>query len=631
MKKFLGKTWAKAAAFLLFCLLILILAGSIVGLLNAYYDGWFNPDMSYIDSDHAYRIAYRELNNLENHIDIAYYDEGRGMPESSYQEYESDPVFSFVLYNKDGDILRDTRKENSEFVIRDEYLPTSEFAEEDNKAPVRADAYLNLPVGWDSSWYGSYSLYSWAISMRGAYLPIAFVCLILSVVLFVFLMMASGRKEDREEIVLVGLNRLPFDLYAAALIILGFMSVFAANELSYYYYDVPIQLAGLGLLVIAIAILFLALCMTAAARFKAGKWWKNTVIYRLLMLLRRWAKVIWRGIKILVRSLPITWKIILVYVGFVLFNLIFTLYATYGDEIFLFFVFVVDAAVLVGLVFITLQLNKLIKAGHAIAKGDMSVTVDTSKMYGDIKQHGKDLNNISLGVSRAVEERMKSERFKTELITNVSHDLKTPLTSIVNYVDLLKKENIENETAREYIEVLERQSEKLRKLTVDLVDASKASAGVINVNREKLELKELVDQCSGEYAEKLAAAGVELIYTVPGTDTVVIADGRLLWRVLDNLMQNVVKYSLAGTRAYITLEQKDKRAVLSVKNISREPLNIPAAELLERFVRGDSSRSSEGSGLGLSIALSLTELMGGTLELFLDGDLFKAVIEFDMV
>lgn len=163
------------------------------------------------------------------------------------------------------------------------------------------------------------------------------------------------------------------------------------------------------------------------------------------------------------------------------------------------------------------------------------------------------------------------------------------------------------------------------------MDASKASAGVINVNREKLELKELVDQCSGEYAEKLSAAGVDLICTVPENSTVIIADGRLLWRVLDNLMQNVIKYSLSGTRAYLTLEQKDKRAVLSVKNISREPLNIPASELLERFVRGDSSRSSEGSGLGLSIALSLTELMGGTLELFLDGDLFKAVIEFDMV
>lgn len=266
-----------------------------------------------------------------------------------------------------------------------------------------------------------------------------------------------------------------------------------------------------------------------------------------------------------------------------------------------------------------------------MSDGDLSYTVDTGKMRGDFKAHGEALNSISLGISKAVEERMRSERFKTELITNVSHDLKTPLTSIVSYVDLLKKEEIENENAQEYIEVLDRQSKKLRKLTEDLVEASKASSGVITASKEKLDLRELTNQCAGEYGERLSAAGVELISSVPQEEMLVCADGRLLWRVLDNVMQNVVKYAMAGTRAYLGLESAGGKVYLSIKNISREPLNIPAEELMERFVRGDASRSTDGSGLGLSIARSLMEIMSGELRLTLDGDLFKVTLVFDKI
>ena len=223
---------------------------------------------------------------------------------------------------------------------------------------------------------------------------------------------------------------------------------------------------------------------------------------------------------------------------------------------------------------------------------------------------------------------MKSERFKTELITNVSHDLKTPLTSIVSYVDLLKKEPIESESAQEYIDVLDRQSQKLKKLTADLVDASKASSGALPVHSEKLDLGELLRQSAGEYTEKFAAAGIAPVLLVPEGETYVTADGRLLWRVLDNLLGNAVKYAQSGTRLYLELVQDETETVLTLKNISREPLNIPAEELMERFVRGDGSRHTDGSGLGLSIAKSLMELMGGKLALTLDGDLFKAALVF---
>jgi len=225
---------------------------------------------------------------------------------------------------------------------------------------------------------------------------------------------------------------------------------------------------------------------------------------------------------------------------------------------------------------------------------------------------------------------MKSERLKTELITNVSHDIKTPLTSIVNYVALMKKEGLEGRPA-EYLEVLDRQSQRLRKLTDDLVEASKASTGNLPVEPVRTDLREVVTQAVGEYAERMEAARLEPVVSLPETGVFVMADGRLMWRVLDNLLGNALKYSLPGTRVYIDVREEDGEASLSVKNISSVPLNIDVSELMERFVRGDTARSTEGSGLGLNIARSLAELQGARFGLAVDGDLFKAVIRFSTV
>ncbi|MDE6108283.1 MAG: HAMP domain-containing histidine kinase, partial [Oscillospiraceae bacterium] len=230
--------------------------------------------------------------------------------------------------------------------------------------------------------------------------------------------------------------------------------------------------------------------------------------------------------------------------------------------------------------------------------------------------------------STAVDERLKSERFKAELITNVSHDLKTPLTSIINYVDLLKKEDIQEEKAREYIEVLDRKSQRLKKLTEDLVEASKASTGTLTVNAERLGVVQLVEQALGEYSAKFENAGLTLVSTLPPEEVYVRADGRHLWRILDNLMGNCVKYALSGTRVYLEVVKWDGNVIFSLKNISANQLNVPPEELMERFVRGDESRTTEGSGLGLSIARSLTDLQGGTFRLSIDGDLFKAAVSF---
>ena len=457
---------------------------------------------------------------------------------------------------------------------------------------------------------------------QNAYLPVGIITAVLCIALLVFLMASMGKTPDGVK--LRGIHRVPVDLFlAAALAAILFLANYsggAGNLLLYnplWTWILPSTLMALWIGFVAL----LTLC-TISARLRAGKWWRNSIIYIV-------CRFVYRAVRGFVRALPIAWKGILVYAVVVLVNFFGMLLICFSGSFFQLLVLVaLDIAGLYFVIRTVRQLKTLQTAAQKLAAGDLTYTVDTEKMYPVLKEHGDNLNAVSVGMSRAVNERMKSERFKTELITNVSHDLKTPLTSIVSYVDLLKKEPIESESAQEYIDVLDRQSQKLKKLTADLVDASKASSGALPVNLEKLDLGELLRQSAGEYTEKFAAAGIAPVLLVPEGETYVTADGRLLWRVLDNLLGNAVKYAQSGTRLYLELVQDETETVLTLKNISREPLNIPAEELMERFVRGDGSRHTDGSGLGLSIAKSLMELMGGKLALTLDGDLFKAALVF---
>ena len=275
-----------------------------------------------------------------------------------------------------------------------------------------------------------------------------------------------------------------------------------------------------------------------------------------------------------------------------------------------------------------LQFDAIRKAARRISQGDLSQPLDIKSLIWIFKTYGQDLNNVSDGIENAVQEKMKSERFRTELITNVSHDIKTPLTSIINYVDLLEKEDIDNEKAKEYLEVLDRQSARLKKLIADLLEASKASTGNLKVDIEELDAAVLISQVAGEYTERFTKKGLELVLKNETSPVMINADGRHLWRVFDNLMNNIFKYAQEGTRVYIDVIPKDNGSVITFKNISKCPLNISSEELMERFVRGDSSRNTEGSGLGLSIAQSLMQLMNGNMELTIDGDLFKVTLEF---
>ena len=608
MKKLTHSAAARTAAFIL-CLLCGLTA--VLGAAG-YFFTKINRDNTLPEPDGV--LVYRETIHrlLLDAVNQKYYT-------GEYPDLPSGYSYTVTEYSVKTDketVLFDSRTKNA--------LPLGvSFSMEQNGRLTEAQAYLEPTQTPGEELSQLRSSVNTLLRFQNVYLPVGIAAAVLCLALFLFLMASMGKTPDGVK--LRGVHRVPLDLFLAAAVLAAvltenFCSVWSANTLLYdplWTWVLP----G-ALVVLWLGFAALLTCCTVSARLRAGKWWRNTVVYIV-------CRFLYRAVRGLVRALPDAWKGILVYAAVVLVNFFGTLFTWLSGSVFIFLlVIVLDVAGLYFVIRTVRQLKALQTAAQKLAAGDLTYTVDTEKMYPVLKEHGDDLNAVSVGMSRAVNERMKSERFKTELITNVSHDLKTPLTSIVSYVDLLKKEPTESEAAREYIEVLDRQSQKLKKLTADLVDASKASSGALPVNLEKLDLGELLRQSAGEYAEKFAAAGIAPVLLVPEGETYVTADGRLLWRVLDNLLGNAVKYAQSGTRLYLELVQNETETVLTLKNISREPLNIPAEELMERFVRGDGSRHTDGSGLGLSIAKSLMELMGGKLVLALDGDLFKAALVF---
>lgn len=302
-------------------------------------------------------------------------------------------------------------------------------------------------------------------------------------------------------------------------------------------------------------------------------------------------------------------------------------YVSYASEIYVIIVWIYTMVLLNELNFRT-QIYEITKQVEMMRKGNMNVSIKCTNS--ELEELGENINHLKQGMEKAINESIKAERLKTDLITNVSHDLKTPLTSIINYTDLLKKEKIENENAKKYIDILEKKSKKLKILTEDLIEVSKISSGNETVALEKIDFKELVLQANGEFAEKFEEKNLEVISNLPKEAVIVDLDGKKIWRVLENLYQNVYKYSLENTRVYVDLIVND-HIVFTIKNISKEKLNIPPDELMERFIRGDSSRHTGGNGLGLSIAKDLSKLNGGTLSIQIEGDLFVAKIKLDNI
>lgn len=318
-------------------------------------------------------------------------------------------------------------------------------------------------------------------------------------------------------------------------------------------------------------------------------------------------------------------RLILLFGGFVLMHLI--LLGGVGTVLCL----IVDGLVLLYMIREASGRQIVIEGLWQIASGDLDYKVDTTNLIGDNLELAETVNRVGDGLQAAVKERMKSERLKADLITNVSHDIKTPLTSIINYVDLLKRENIQDPRVKGYIEILDSKSQRLKQLTEDLVEASKVSSGNVKLEFITLNLNELVQQMNGEFDERFSKRNLSVVTKIPKESLRISADGRRIWRVLENLYGNAAKYAMPGTRVYVETGKKDGKVIFTMKNVSENPLNIEAEELTERFIRGDVSRSTEGSGLGLSIAQNLTRLQHGTFDIYLDGDLFKVTLTFNEV
>lgn len=474
------------------------------------------------------------------------------------------------------------------------------------------------------SWYVSNKAHRILASLTGSIFYIMPICAVLALILLCFLIAAAGHRANADGVVLSPLDRLPFDLFLVIASALWAVPVlFAFEFLTSETYAIYAIAAALAILLVPV------LCMSLATRVKAHCLWKNTLIYKAAALFRRYWRSLWHGFISLCHKLPLFIKSLLIYGAICAIELICLIGAYRARELYL--IWFICRLVLAGLLIaVVLNLQALKRGAKELSSGNLSYKIPTKYMFWEFKNHAEQLNNIGDGLQKAVEARLKDERLKTELITNVSHDIKTPLTSIINYVDLLKKEPLNNETAQGYLEILDRQSSRLKKLTEDLVEASKADTGNIPVHLEKTDVSVLLEQVVGEYEERLAAKNLQIVPDIR-SKAQIMADGRLLQRILENLLGNVCKYALENTRVYLTCEDDGTEVQISLKNISKYPLNITAEELTERFVRGDTSRNTEGSGLGLSIAKSLSKLQNAQLNIFIDGDLFKAMIRFKIV
>ncbi len=598
---------------------------------------------------------------------------------------------------------------------------------------------------------------------------------ILALAFFVFLVSASGHHAGTEGITPSWGTRIPLEidiaLAGAALTVLAFFIAEGADEFLYMNSsenNFPALLGMVTLFSVAALAAFTGLCMSGATRLKLGGWWKGTLCCMLLVLLWRvfaflavktWSVVkyiavlllmvlkgllrllkgIWNalvrfvrgffgGIGRLISGIPLVWKGCLATAAFFFIQLVFVINLRRDTDMLVMSLFAIDLIGGAALLYAMLCMKKLQNGATALANGDLAYKVDTKHMVLDFKSHGENLNRLAQGTNLAVEQRLKSERFKTELITNVSHDIKTPLTSIINYSELIGRETARimelqaedagaagdenametigekaaetsidggetaameaakdsyetaaaeagqmpeesgaepeaavtgenvaeakdtvsgiaekhvDETAilrndsieriSDYSEVLHRQSEKLKKLLEDLLEASKASTGNLDVCLDPCDAGIFISQTQGEYEEKLQNAGLSLICSKPDEPVRILADGRRMQRIFDNLMNNICKYSFPGSRVYLDLKKEGDEAVITFRNTSANALNISPDELMERFVRGDASRASDGSGLGLSIARSLTELQRGKMSVGIDGDLFKVVLAFKTI
>lgn len=466
-------------------------------------------------------------------------------------------------------------------------------------------------------------------------LPISSVMVI---IISAFLVMSVGHTKGKEGIDINDFDKVPFEiLFVIVMIItwIGFIVVetFGETRMEEYY---KLMLSGIITAYFVVYTAAIILITTFVKRIKAKVLMKTSITGKVTLWIweftRKTVNKIDNALKLFTASRKNATKLILLIAVYILVMLI-----TLG----IIGPFSPFFAIISCLAITAYALNQIVKRINSFEtvekhlkemyEGNNSDKIEVESLTPEFHNMAGYINDISNGFENAIEEGIKSEKMKTELITNVSHDIKTPLTSIINYVDLLKQENIENEKAKEYIEILEAKAHRLKRLTEDLVEASKASSGNLKLNLEKINIAELINQTTGEFEDKFKESALEVVTKLPQDEVYIEADSRYMFRVIENVFSNISKYAAKNSRVYIDIATYGDKVGISIKNISSEKLNISPEELMQRFVRGDRSRTTEGSGLGLSISRDLTELQKGKFEIQIDGDLFKVELEFEMI
>ena len=589
----------------------------------------------YLESDAFKNNLTGDAHQIVNMYSNGYPEEARAVysPMASnvqYTLYKQTSSGSLTMIEGNASNQKDTDKYTIEFGVPGEDWnaqgpywydgPLSELPEGYTGYRVILHVQKGLPV--QDSYRSNWTDYSRMQRLFGNWENAAWIfaaCMALFLLVLVMEFIGAGHVRGEEGIRLSRLDRIPFDLVtiAAALLIGGLLPLIYSEVQFHRNGPMTDQIPVMAACLIPPALVFFFWLMSMATRFKSHTLITNNIWYRC-----------WEKLKEILRQYRLPMRIaVVLMLGWIVFAPV-----VYGTR-------PTDAAanllaLLIGVFCAVAGVNllsshhKLTAAAEAIAAGNTEYRIsdDAMKhMYGSFHRQAEALNSISDGLAIAIDKATRSERMKTELITNVSHDIRTPLTSIISYTDLLQKEHTEDQE-KEYLDALMRQSKRLKKMTEDIVEASKASSGALKAELTAVNVQELLEQALAEYDGKLNEKNIQPVLQVSGEKLMAAADGKLLWRVLSNLLSNAEKYAMEGTRVYLSADRKDKEVMISVKNVSREPLNISAEELMERFVRGDESRHSEGSGLGLNIAKSLTELMGGTFSLAIDGDLFRADI-----
>ena len=437
----------------------------------------------------------------------------------------------------------------------------------------------------------------------------------------VYLTLATGHRGDDEGIHLSVVDRIKTELMIAGFVLLTSEMILLMGRMGRQEWDVSGLLVASGTLSFLEDLLFLVFYLSMVRRLKAEIMWESSLTCWLV-----------RGLEKLVRERSVTIQILVVFVVHMTVCFVLAVGAFRYESVIAFVLLLVFSGMEVYLALHTaVERYRILKGVEEIARGDLSAKISVEKLRGEDRLLAEAINNIGTGLMNAVDDNTKNERLKADLITNVSHDIKTPLTSIINYINLIKRENIENERVRGYVEILDEKSQRLKQLTEDLVEASKVSSGNVKLDMHKIDLVELVCQTGGEFNEKFEDRELTIVTRLPKNAVYIWSDGRHLYRVIENLYNNAAKYAMEKTRVYVEVQEHGNEVLFSIKNVSEKSLaleNSSVEDLTERFIRGESSRTTEGSGLGLSIAKNLTTLMNGTLEITVDGDLFIATLTF---